>query len=1210
MMGVIGNGRRARGRRAVFAVAASAWALAVSGTALPRAAAAQGPQEQIDVTIPAQDLNAALLSLTQRAGLQIAYEADKVAGRRSAAVQGRFVPLEALSHMLAGTGLTFRVSGGNRVTLEPVPQAGNGAVQLGTLRVEDFSGGGGRAGDNGRAAGWDGTAQTVYATPGSVSVISKETLDAYPAQSPADMLRGVTGVISGEARTSGGLDVNIRGLQGQGRVPVTVDGAINGTTVYRGYQGTSNRSFVDPDFISHVSIEKGPSNSNAIAGGIGGSVSMKTLGADDIVPQGDTMALRVKASVSNNSTEPGSNMTRSLIAPRTLYGDPMAATRERDRPGFLSPRGGAASFVFARKDDRIDLLAGYSLRRTGNYFAGRNSQYAPRETGTPSPFCVAGTNETDLKQLCDRAVAFYDKYGSTAFAGGEQVLNTSTDTESVLMKASIRPADDHSLELGYGGYWSTFGENYPGAMGGTASAVTQNNVLSQTSLDRFTARYRWNPDDDAIDLKINGWLSKMRESAPSLANSNLVRRYVDSWGADVSNSSRFGTPIGYFSADYGLSYLHEKAGPVDRWIKDASTPPGREGTRKEVSLFTQMALLATDWLRLDGGMRYQHYTLDDRQSGTVYHGDILKRSEDAFNYSLGAVLMPVDGVQIFANYKHAARLPSLMEATTGFFYVANPDLHKEVADNWEFGANYSMTSVVSDDDSLGLKLVWFDNDVDGYIARRWMPSIGSMQMFNIDAARFRGLEGNIGYKVGGFSLDAGATYYDRIIFCRTAGAACVNSSLASDFATNYIPPRWSANLAVNQTFLKDRAMLGARLTYMGKRAIGAEKPASGFLPLISAIEWHPYTLVDVTGSYKLNDAVAFNWSIDNLTDRYYNEAMSLGYIPAPGRTFRIGITSTLGRTNGLWPGNWFGGRGNADAVDWSGPYVGADFGYGMGKTKGNITTSAGVAADLENGSRYDQTMRNMLGGLHAGFNHQFANDLVLGVEGDIAAGNIASWSGLLLQQTADDGYSVEGCSMPLLTLPIWSRVAARVGPEKLLMLAYGWQVALAPLALLLPSGAVVPVTLFLMARSLFYGVDYLLLRAMVAKVARDAAVSGLRHGASCYSVSNITLRLAMGAGAWLALMAIGAAGKEGAVPDAEIRAIQLAFTLPPVLCGIAALMVLNWRTAERRMRPLVRLASRSHGARSAGPTAPHGMGREHGGPVDRDDIGAVGDVAA
>lgn len=948
--------------------------------------------------IPAQPLDQALRLFMRQSGIQMSWSGISLSSLKAQEVKGQLAAATALHRLLEGTGLTYRFTAPTSVVLERAPQAeADGSIRLGSVRVEGFGGAiAGMAGDNGRAAGWDGTAGSVYSTPGSVSVITKETLDAYPAQSPADMLRGATGIISGEARTSGGLDVNIRGLQGQGRVPVTVDGAINGTTVYRGYQGTSNRSFVDPDFISHVSIEKGPSMGNAIAGGIGGSITMKTLSVDDIVPEGDSMAIRAKASLSNNSTEPGSNMTRTLIEPKTNYGEPLAATRERDRPGFLSPTGGSASLVFARKGEIMDILAGYSFRRTGNYHAGRKGKYAPQETSTPSAFCAAGTNETRLQQLCDRAVAYYDKYGSTPFAGGEEVYNTSTDTESVLVKAMIRPADDHALELGYGGYWSSFGENYPGALSSPTASVNQNDILSKTSLDRFTARYRWNPDSDAIDLKLNGWISELKESAPSLANSDPARRYVDSWGADLGNSSRLTTPVGLFSADYGASYLHEKAGPIGSWLNNGSTPPGREGTRKEVSLFTQMALEPTDWLRLDAGMRYQSYTLHDRQSGSAPRSEILNRSEDAFNFSLGATLMPVEGMQIFASYKQAARLPSLMEATSGFFYVANPDLHKEVASNWEFGANYSKTNIVSDNDELGMKLVWFDNDIDGYIARRFVLSLLSMQMFNIDRARFRGLEGNVSYKIGGFSIDAGATYYDRIQFCREEGTACINSSLASDFATNYIPPRWSANVAVNQTFLNDRAMLGARLTYMGKRAIGAEQPMSGYMPLLNAIGWHPYVLVDMTGSFKINDALALNWSIDNLTDRYYNEAMSLGYVPAPGRTFRIGFTGTFGSKNGVWPGNWFSGTGNADPVNWTGPYIGANFGYGIGRTKGTVTNSAGEAADIENGSRFNKKMRNILGGLHAGFNYQLPNNVVLGIEGDIAAGDMASWSGVLI----------------------------------------------------------------------------------------------------------------------------------------------------------------------------------------------------------------------
>ena len=978
----------------------------ISGVVWADPVLAQAREGQRRFDIPAQSLSTALAVFGRQADLQVSVPASLANGRTSAAVSGAMNSGEALGRLLVGTGLTYRISG-NVVTLERTPETQQGAIQLGAVRVEGRSGngGGGSAAGNGRAAGWDGSGDSIYVTPGSVSVITRDRLDAYPAQAPADMLRGATGVISGEARSSGGLDVNIRGLQGQGRVPVTVDGAINGTTVYRGYQGTSNRSFVDPDFISHVAIEKGPSMGNAIAGGIGGSVSMKTLGVDDIVPEGDVMAVRFMASLSGNNTTLGSNMTRNLLEPLSFYGDPLAATRGRGRPGVLAPGGGSASLVFARKSDMVDLLAGFSYRNTGNYFAGASGGGAPRPTGTPSPFCAAGTNETVLRQLCERAVAFYDMHGSTPFVGGEEVYNTSNESESVLLKAVIRPAQDHVLELGYGGYRSTFGENYPGTLASTTGAVFQNTILSRTELDRFTARHRWNPDSDLVDLKLNAWLSKLKESAPSFYNSDLSRRYVDSRGADIGNASSLSTSIGRFSADYGASYLHEKAGPSGSWSAVTSNPPGREGSRSEYSLFADTALEPTSWLRLTAGARYQNYVLNDRQSGTIHHGDRLKRSEDAFNWSLGATVTPLDGLQVFATYKQASRLPSLLEATTNFFMVANPDLHKETAHNWEVGANHLRYDVFARDDELGLKLVWFDNDIDGYISRRYLLQQASMQMYNIDRAQFSGLEGNVSYRRRGFSLDAGATWYDSIRFCRP-GESCIASSLASDYATNYIPPDWSANLSVNQKFLNDRVTLGARLTYMGERSIGAEKPMTGFLPLITAVEWRPYTLLDLMGSYSVNDALKLNWSVDNLTDRYYTEPMSLGFIPAPGRTFRIGLTQTLGSREGMGFGDWFSGDEDGGSVDWTGPYVGLDFGYGSGRTTGGVTDSAGKPSDLENGGRVDETLRSFVGGVRAGYNYQFANNVVVGLGSDVTSGDLAAWSGVLVSSTSGESSSI------------------------------------------------------------------------------------------------------------------------------------------------------------------------------------------------------------
>ncbi len=94
------------------------------------------------------------------------------------------------------------------------------------------------------------------------------------------------------------------------------------------------------------------------------------------------------------------------------------------------------------------------------------------------------------------------------------------------------------------------------------------------------------------------------------------------------------------------------------------------------------------------------------------------------------------------------------------------------------------------------------------------------------------------------------------------------------------------------------------------------------------------------------------------------------------------------------------------------------------------------------------------------------------------------------------------------------------------------------------------------------GVDFTLLRAMVADVARETATTGLRHGASCYSISNITLKLSMGAGAWFALSAIAAMSAGEAAPaadDLERQAMMLRalYAFVPMIMGALALLVLG-----------------------------------------------------
>ena len=146
---------------------------------------------------------------------------------------------------------------------------------------------------------------------------SKDEVETFKGNTVSDLLSGMSGVYSGDARNSGALDPNIRGVQGQGRIPVTIDGTEQAITVWRGYAGANNRNYVDPNIISSVSIEKGPSFSRDMKSGIGGSVALKTIDADDIVPEGQKDGFEVKAEASNNSIKRRKNAMniQSIIEP-------------------------------------------------------------------------------------------------------------------------------------------------------------------------------------------------------------------------------------------------------------------------------------------------------------------------------------------------------------------------------------------------------------------------------------------------------------------------------------------------------------------------------------------------------------------------------------------------------------------------------------------------------------------------------------------------------------------------------------------------------------------------------------------------------------------------------------------------------------------------------------------------------------------------------
>lgn len=142
------------------------------------------------------------------------------------------------------------------------------------------------------------TPHQVDDVPASVKVIGPEEVERRVPRTLNDLVNDVPGVdLSGGPRRSG-LDVNIRGFDGQ-RVVTTIDGARQNFDA-----GHKGRFFVDPDLLKQVEILKGPASTLYGSGAIGGVIAMKTKDASDYLEEGETAALRGKYGYSSVRREP------------------------------------------------------------------------------------------------------------------------------------------------------------------------------------------------------------------------------------------------------------------------------------------------------------------------------------------------------------------------------------------------------------------------------------------------------------------------------------------------------------------------------------------------------------------------------------------------------------------------------------------------------------------------------------------------------------------------------------------------------------------------------------------------------------------------------------------------------------------------------------------------------------------------------------------
>ena len=664
---------------------------------------------------------------------------------------------------------------------------------------------------------WGQRKNNPFSQSNSNAYINKEELERYTPISVGDMLKGQVGVSVGDSRNGGGLDVNIRGAQGQSRVGVTVDGGEQMVNVYRDYSGTQQRSYVDPDLIRSVEIEKGSGTADSAGGYIGGTVRMHTIEARDILPEGKNYGIRLQGNLGNNSIKPSG--TSSLLPDfKYRYVQPRS-----DRSLAWSDLARSGSIAAAWRNDDWEVMAAYAKRIQGNYFSGKKGYERYKDAH------AARFNQDGNQAYTVTHGMFYEN---------EEVLNTSSSSDSVLFKAKYNINDEQNIKFGYRHYQARLAsimpsalQRYCGRYGNCLPNRYYPGGLAQwepgsVHLNAYNVDYRYAPvDNDWVDLKASLWSTHTNTNDISGANPyypwqtkvpdtigyGRMPQTAFNWGGSIKNESIIESGFGRLRWVNGIEYKHEYVKPHDTikisTIERLGEAVIRHAKRWEGSVFSQAFYQPTDKWLLQAGLRYTRYGTKDLNrwpenslfcfnpnscmitnpspgqnpfiSGSQFEEytqtakflDPITNNAGKLAPNIGVSYYFLPETFVYANYSQAYRMPSLFETSMGTANVKTvADLKPEQANNFELGFSTTHRNLFKNEDQTSFKLSYFNNRYKNYITRfldpnEYFTSSQFMYFTNLDKFNVAGLEFHAAYDNGTFFADFAANYFQKAKAC-------------------------------------------------------------------------------------------------------------------------------------------------------------------------------------------------------------------------------------------------------------------------------------------------------------------------------------------------------------------------------------------------------------------------------------------------------------
>ncbi|MDQ9092113.1 TonB-dependent receptor [Pseudoalteromonas haloplanktis] len=858
------------------------------GLVLSQPLAAQAQSNIVTFNIAQQPLSQALNQLAEQADMSLIADANLLDNLQAPALYGQKTVRDALTQTLQGTAIIAEIVGNTIIlkgtnttatTTAPADLQANLAEQ--PKHADDIE---------------------VIVVKGDQINLNREQLERTKGSSNADIFSTHTSIEANNLRNeAGALDIGIRGVQGEGRVPVFIDGSLQSTHTNRGYMGTSDRTYIDSDLISTVSVEKGASSrvSPYGAGAIGGTVTISTLNPSDILSANQEFGVLMKLKTYNNNKTPE-------ISDDPWQQEYYQVTQDQDSSQF---ENGGLVLASAYKGDDFSGVLAYSKKETGNYFAGSHG----------------------YDQFVDVTDSGFERLPPVN--QGAEVVNTSFASESYLAKFNYAFNDEHSVEVNtrhhqqeagemLASYWLKYTEgDYWRLPDGTFGIIPQGiEAMPQwepgtAHVNSASATYHYLPtNNNKVDLKVNLWSTNAKLKQYNALGSNLgpnALQYLHEYsnrrhGVSVYNTATFKLADSIPTVlTTGFSWQDEKLTPKEGSEDNfwSGTTTSRNGKQTSQSLFAN-AQLDFDALELVLNANIHNAETEDYQTG------LSQEFDEKTDFTAQLYYQLLSNTTLKAKYSHAYRMPSVYETTVSnevFSYSPYYPVAPEQTNSFEVGVESQFSGALVTTDSLTIAANYFDTQIKDMIATANLPNLDpaapewletSSTFTNYDSFTLPGIEVLLNYTSQYVYASASITKYQNIEICSAqmaelAGVAtCNNLGFSGSLTPLRIPPEKNYVATLGFTLFDDALDAG----FIYKKHSDKSHPG-GFLSGTGAAN----VLAYIPASYQLDMYLDYTFSprfsaytsITNVTDRYAVSAGSIVAVPEPGRTVTIGLEIKL-----------------------------------------------------------------------------------------------------------------------------------------------------------------------------------------------------------------------------------------------------------------------------------------------------------------------------